>query len=71
MEEQCKKILSGDDKKWCGVGVTCCSMDAYGNVIPCPSWEDYFCGNIVNASLEQIWNNAEKFKYLKLNEKRL
>lgn len=64
-EEQCEKILSGDDKKWCGVGVTCCSMDAHGNVIPCPSWEDYFCGNISNDSMKNIWHDAEKFKYLR------
>jgi len=64
-EEQCKRIISGDDKKWCGVGVTCCSMSAHGNVIPCPSWEDYFCGNIADKSLEKIWNEAEKFKYLR------
>ncbi len=64
-EDQCKKLFNDEHGKWCGVGITCCSIDAEGNVCPCPSWADYNCGNLKNNSLINIWQNAEKFKYIR------
>jgi len=64
-EEQCRKLFKDEQGKWCGVGITCCAIDAECNVCPCPSWSDYNCGNLKNSSLTDIWEHAEKFKYIR------
>jgi radical SAM protein with 4Fe4S-binding SPASM domain len=49
----------------CGVCVSSICMVANGNVYPCPSWQDYVCGNIQETPLQEIWNNSPKVKYLR------
>jgi len=63
-EEQCSLLYNDQNGHWCGVGFTCCSIDTYGNVLPCPSWSDYSGGNVHDAPLNSIWLNSEKFNYI-------
>ena len=58
-------LYNDQDGHWCGVAYTCCSMDAYGNVLPCPSWSDYTAGNVHEQPLNEIWLHSEKFNYLR------
>ena len=64
-EEQCSLLYNDQNGHWCGVGFTCCSIDTYGNVLPCPSWSDYSGGNVHDASLNSIWLNSDKFNYIR------
>ena len=64
-EEQCAILYNDQNGHWCGVGYTCCSVDAYGNVLPCPSWSDFSAGNVHEKSLTEIWLTSEKFKYIR------
>ena len=64
-ETQCERLFKDEQGKWCGVGITCCAIDAECNVCPCPSWADYNCGNLNNESLISIWQNSEVFRYLR------
>ena len=36
-----------------------------GNVYPCAGWQDYNVGNVKETSLQEIWDNSEKVKYLR------
>jgi radical SAM protein with 4Fe4S-binding SPASM domain len=49
----------------CGVCVSNICMVANGNVYPCPGWQDYVCGNLREQSLQDIWENSPKVKYLR------
>lgn len=49
----------------CGVCVSSICMIANGNVYPCAGWQDYILGNIKQTSLQDIWDNSEKVKYLR------
>ena len=64
-EAQCERLFKDQQGKWCGVGITCCAIDSECNVCPCPSWSDFNCGNLKEDSLVNIWNNADKFQYIR------
>jgi radical SAM protein with 4Fe4S-binding SPASM domain len=49
----------------CGVCVASICMIANGNVYPCAGWQDYVVGNVKETSLQEIWNNSPKVKYLR------
>jgi radical SAM protein with 4Fe4S-binding SPASM domain len=36
-----------------------------GNVYPCAGWQSFIVGNINNNSLQYIWNNSERVRYLR------
>ena len=64
-EEQCAYLYNDHDGHWCGVAFTCCAVDVYGNVVPCPSWTDYSGGNIHETTLQEIWLHSDKFNYIR------
>ncbi|MBN2598228.1 MAG: radical SAM protein [Marinifilaceae bacterium] len=43
---------------------TLCIADN-GNVYPCAGWQDYVVGNILQNSLQEIWEKSEKVNYLR------
>lgn len=49
----------------CGVCVTSVCIADNGDVFPCPGWHSYVAGNIKESSLQEIWDNSEKVKYLR------
>jgi len=49
----------------CGVCITSICMEATGNVYPCPGWQGYICGNLRETTLQDIWENSSKVKYLR------
>lgn len=36
-----------------------------GNIYPCAGWQDYVVGNVNEMSLNDIWHNSAKVKYLR------
>lgn len=49
----------------CGVCITFLGMTANGNIYPCPGWQDYFCGNLKETRLKEIWENSPQINYLR------
>jgi radical SAM protein with 4Fe4S-binding SPASM domain len=41
------------------------SITAFGDVLPCPSWNSYVLGNVKNNSLKDIWENSPKLKLIR------
>ncbi len=64
-EEKCNNACFNPDRRLCGVGISSCCMVANGNVYPCPGWQEYVLGNLQNDTIENIWNNSPKIKYLR------
>ena len=63
-EAEKKKDISSNDFI-CSVCHSSICISDNGSVYPCAGWQDYIVGNIKETSLEDIWNNAEKIKYLR------
>ena len=40
-------------------------MVANGNVYPCAGWQEMVLGNLNESSLQDIWDNSEKIKWLR------
>jgi len=40
-------------------------MIANGLVYPCAGWQDCICGDLKKESLQEIWENSSKVKYLR------
>jgi radical SAM protein with 4Fe4S-binding SPASM domain len=49
----------------CGVCIDSLCMIANGNVYPCAGWQSYVCGSLREQSLQDIWENSAKVKYLR------
>jgi radical SAM protein with 4Fe4S-binding SPASM domain len=49
----------------CGVCIDSLCMVANGSVYPCAGWQNYVCGNLMEHSLRDIWENSPKVKYLR------
>jgi radical SAM protein with 4Fe4S-binding SPASM domain len=49
----------------CGVCTSALCMISNGDVYPCPGWQDYILGNIIETPLKEIWGNSPKVKYLR------
>ena len=49
----------------CGVGFDNCCITANGDVYPCAGWQDYVLGNVFKSSLQEIWNESERVKFLR------
>jgi radical SAM protein with 4Fe4S-binding SPASM domain len=54
-----------DEDLICGVCTTTLCMIANGSVYPCAGWQNYSVGNVCDTSLEEIWKNSPKVKYLR------
>lgn len=56
----------------CSVGIMSMCMVSNGNTYPCAGWQSYICGNLMEKSLEEIWNNSPELNFLrKLRKKDL
>lgn len=64
-EKHCNEMQFSPDRRLCGVGCSTCCMVANGNVYPCAGWQEMVIGNLNESSLEEIWNNSEKIKWLR------
>ena len=64
-EENCRKVQYNPERRLCGVGISSCCMVANGNVYPCPGWQGMVLGSLKEDTLENIWNNSEKIKWLR------
>jgi len=49
----------------CGICISSICMVANGNVYPCAGWQSFVVGNLKESSLQEIWDNSEKVKYLR------
>lgn len=54
-----------DDERVCGVGLSMLAMNSNGDVYPCVGWEKYLCGNLHNMTLQEIWDNSPRIKFLR------
>lgn len=59
-----KKDISPSDYV-CSVCNSSICISENGNVYPCAGWQDYIVGNVNETSLNDIWNNSKKVKYLR------
>ena len=53
------------DERVCGVALSTVCMVANGDVYPCAGWQQYVCGNLREQTLESIWYDSPKIKYLR------
>jgi len=63
--QRCNQQQFNPERRLCGVGISSCCMVANGNVYPCAGWQEMVLGNLNEKSLEEIWNNSEKMKWLR------
>lgn len=62
-------INFNSERRLCGACITCCCIDAKGNVYPCTGW-NYNCGNLNETSLKYIWEKSPQMLYIRsLNRK--
>lgn len=62
-------INFNSERRLCGACITCCCIDAKGNVYPCTGW-NYDCGNLNETSLKDIWEKSPQMLYIRsLNRK--
>ena len=64
----CKSLKANQfnpERRLCGVGQSSCCMVSNGNVYPCPGWQEMVLGNLNENSLQEIWENSEKIKWLR------
>ena len=64
LEAEKKKYITPNDFV-CSVCHSSICLSENGNVYPCAGWQDYVVGNIKQTSLEEIWNNSVKVRYLR------
>ena len=58
-------LKNRNDEPVCGVCFSEICMVANGNVYPCAGWQNYVVGNIKDTSLNEIWENSPRVKYLR------
>jgi Fe-coproporphyrin III synthase len=56
------------DRK-CHVCTTLVTVDPRGNVVPCPMYNKYILGNLLEDSLENIWGNEKHLKFIRKQRK--
>ena len=61
----CNENQFNPERRLCGVGISSCCMVANGNVYPCAGWQEMVLGNLNENSLQDIWDNSEKIKWLR------
>lgn len=63
--QRCNENQFNPERRLCGVGISSCCMVANGNVYPCAGWQEMVLGNLNESSLQDIWDNSEKIKWLR------
>ena len=63
--QRCNDVQFNPERRLCGVGISSCCMVANGNVYPCAGWQEMVLGNLNDSSLQEIWDNSEKIKWLR------
>ena len=63
--QHCNENQFNPERRLCGVGISSCCMVANGNVYPCAGWQKMVLGNLNENSLQDIWDNSEKIKWLR------
>lgn len=63
--QRCNENQFNPERRLCGVGISSCCMVANGNVYPCAGWQEMVLGNLNENSLQDIWDNSEKIKWLR------
>lgn len=63
--QRCNENQFNPERRICGVGISTCCMVANGNVYPCAGWQEMVLGNLNETSLQEIWDNSEKIKWLR------
>ncbi len=63
--KRCNENQFNPERRLCGVGISTCCMVANGNVYPCAGWQEMVLGNLNENSLQDIWDNSEKIKWLR------
>jgi len=53
------------DQPICGVGMSTICLSSNGEYYPCAGWQSCLLGNAYNMSLQEVWKNSEKIKYLR------
>lgn len=64
-EKKCELNQFNPERRLCGVGISSCCMVANGNVYPCAGWQGMVLGNLKDDTLQNIWQNSEKIKWLR------
>ena len=60
-----KKDFIGNDNWKCTAGVARVTIDSNGKVYCCPFIKDSYLGDLNKESLSEVWNNINRFKFLK------
>ena len=55
----------GNDKWECTARVTRVTIDPNGKIYCCPFIKDSYLGNLNNDNLSNIWDNVNRYKFLK------
>ena len=63
--ENCNSVQFNPERRLCGVGISSCCMVANGNIYPCAGWQEMVLGNLKTDTLQNIWDNSEKIKWLR------
>lgn len=63
--QKCDACQFNPERRLCGVGISTCCMVSNGNVYPCAGWQEMVLGNLNEKSLQEIWDNSEKIKWLR------
>ncbi len=63
--KKCNAVSFNPERRLCGVGISSCCMVANGNVYPCAGWQEMVLGNLQTDTLQNIWDNSEKIKWLR------
>ena len=69
-EKRCSMLEKNPERRLCGVGISTCCMVSNGNIYPCPGWQEMILGNLKETSLQEVWNNSEKIKWLRSLKKK-
>ena len=64
-EQRCREVQFTPERRLCGVGVSSACMVSNGNVYPCAGWQEMVLGNLNQQTLQDIWDNSEKIKWLR------
>lgn len=64
-EQRCREVQFNPERRLCGVGVSSACMVSNGNVYPCAGWQEMVLGNLNQQTLQDIWDNSEKIKWLR------
>ncbi len=60
-----KKNFIGNDNWKCTAGVARVTIDSNGKVYCCPFIKDSYLGNLNKENLSEVWDNVNRFKFLK------